>query len=244
MSQHALWFTQPLDKIDLHVKHAACMQNEPTKVQWIEYKRITQWPCVVDKQRGMILYIFGFRCPHSLNILNTVKGILNINQWALCLVSDLGWLSNQFPSRGYISPSSAELRKCCTIQTGLCVLSVVWEAVGFSIIACERREALYNYEKVTQGAFLFIPWEATQMCMHAVRLGAHTYTHTQSSLRERGGKFWLAAEVGQEVIMALKNTALVSTSFPNLCWDIPNSLPEQKSTHKHTTVRIYADEHT
>lgn len=181
MSQHALWFTQPLDKIDLHVKHAACMQNEPTKVQWIEYKRITQWPCVVDKQRGMILYIFGFRCPHSLNILNTVKGILNINQWALCLVSDLGWLSNQFPSRGYISPSSAELRKCCTIQTGLCVLSVVWEAVGFSIIACERREALYNYEKVTQGAFLFIPWEATQMCMHAVRPGAHTYTHTKFS---------------------------------------------------------------
>lgn len=47
--------------------------------------------------------------------------------------------------------------------------------------------------------------------------------HTQVSQRERGGRFWLAAEAGQEVIMVLKNTAVVSTAFPNLCWDIPNS---------------------
>lgn len=53
-------------------------------------------------------------------------------------------------------PSSAELRKCCTIQTGLCVLSLVQEAVGFSIITCERGEALYIDEKATQGVFFLI----------------------------------------------------------------------------------------
>lgn len=66
MSQPALWFTQPLDKMDLHVKHAAFMQIELTKVCMNRIKRIAQWLCVADKQRGRILYIFDFRYPHSL----------------------------------------------------------------------------------------------------------------------------------------------------------------------------------
>lgn len=137
---------------------------------------------------------------------------------------------------GIYFQSSAELRKRQTTQVGLCVLSLVWEVVGFSIITCERGEALYNDEKATQGAFLFIHRGNTDV--HASHLCAHAHTQMKFGVGE--GK----QEVVQEVIMVLKNTALVSTALTNLCWDIPNFLPEQKSTHKHTTVCIYADEHT
>lgn len=146
----------------------------------------------------------------------------------------LAYCRSRLTRVGIYFPSSAELRKRHTIQTGLCVLSLVLEVVGFSVITCERGEALYNDEKATQGTFLFIHREATQMCMQAI----HAHTHMKSGVGE--GR----QEVVQEVIMVLKNTALVSTALTNLCWDIPNFLPEQKSTHKHTTVCIYADEHT
>lgn len=126
------------------------------------------------------------------------------NQRAWCLVNDcvkagsLAWV---------YFPSSAELRKRCTIQKGLCVLSLVQEAVGFSIITCERGEALHGGGKGNKG------------CVSPYTLQSNTDVHAcRSSLTEwETVKLLLVVEAAQEVIMVLKNTAVVSTTSPNLC---------------------------
>lgn len=101
-------------------------------------------------------------------------------------MNDFGKVSNQVHSRGHISPCSAELRKRCTIQTALCVLSLVWKAVGLSVIICERGEALYNDEKASQGVFLFIHRGNTDV--HASPAQEHMNESARTLLLEKSAR--------------------------------------------------------
>jgi len=166
-----------------------------------------------------------------------------ITQCALCLASvNTG-------SRVWVYfPSSAELRRRCTISTGLCVLSLEWVAVGFYVITCERGEALYNDEKATQDVFLFIHWEATQMCAHALHTGALTYTrmhlqtHSSSLSEGKGGGGGLTCGGGRTGSNhGFEKHSSGLNNIPKICAEIFQTLSQNRFVH--TTECIYADEH-
>lgn len=162
---------------------------------------------------------------------------VKINQQVLCLVSDFGLLSKQVDSRGHIFTVFCRITQTANNSSGaLCFVARVRGGGIFHNHMRKRGSPVQRWEGYTGRVSLYTPRGNTDV--HASHLCAHAHTQMKFGVGE--GK----QEVVQEVIMVLKNTALVSTALTNLCWDIPNFLPEQKSTHKHTTVCIYADEHT
>lgn len=164
-------------------------------------------------------------------------------------MSDFGYVSKQVHSRGYISPIFCRITQTLYNSDGaLCFVASVRGCGIFHNHMWKRGSPVQWWEGNTGCVSLYSLRSNTDV--HVCHAQGCTYAHkciyTHTVLLEvgQGGKFWLAAEAGQEVIMVLQNTAVVSTAFPNLCWDIPNFLSKQKCTHKHTTVCIYADEHT
>lgn len=232
MSQPVLWFTQSLDKIDLHVKHAALCKSTPSSKG--KKKKTNSFVFLTSRKLDRLYHWFKilrqlYAEEVTLSSENKPAGFM-LSGW-LWLTVEAGWLMWAYISR--LLPNYANGKQ---LKRALCFVARVRGGGIFHNHMRKRGSPVQRWEGYTGRVSLYTPRGNTDV--HASHLCAHAHTQMKFGVGE--GR----QEVVQEVIMVLKNTALVSTALTNLCWDIPNFLPEQKSTHKHTTVCIYADEHT